>query len=176
MKLLFTLSAASLLLSGCIQYRAPVYQPSASTLLHLQSLNGQQVQLGEVSRLPGQVDTKHCRTQGQVKTSGGDYAAYVERALREELGLAGLLNAQAETSITATLDRMAFSSWRNSWDMQLTLHSSNGHSYTTQSRYRGHAASLEDDAACHLAAQALPSAVRQLLHDALTHTDFAALL
>lgn len=169
-------ASLALSLTACISYRAPAYQGSATTLLQLQQLNSSPVALAGVSRAPGVTDNTHCRAQGKVKSSGGDYAAYVEKALRAELGNAGLLTNEAATRLTATLQKMEFNSWNNSWDMALELSSSNGNRYITTSKFQGNAASLEDDAACHLAAQAMPGAVQKLLHDALTREDFASLL
>lgn len=174
-KIAFSASLA-LSLTACISYRAPAYQGSADTLLQLQQLNIQPIALAGVSRSAGIKDSTHCRSQGKVKASAGDYASYVDSALRTELANAGLLASQATTQLTATLQRMEFNSWNNSWNMTLELISSNGNSLTTTSEYQGNNASLEDDAACHLAAQAMPAAVQKLLHDALTNSEFASLL
>lgn len=168
--------AMALTLTACIQYRVPVYEAQANTLIELQQLSASPVALNPVSYAEGVTELRHCRTQGRVRTSGGDYAAYVERALRAELGLAGLLADEADVQLNATLQRMRFNSWNNSWDMVLDLQSTNGNSVTTHSTFKGNTASLEDDAACHLAAQAMPAAVRQLLHDALTSPEFESLL
>ncbi|WP_027670962.1 hypothetical protein [Rheinheimera baltica] len=172
---IFLVSIMAASLTACITYKAPRYQSSAETLLHLQQLEAAPVALKGISRPAGIKDHEQCQTQGQVKASGG-YANYVDAALRSELANANLLADSAPVEITGYLQTVKFNSWKNSWYLTLELMSSNGHKFTTQTTYRGEGRGYEEETSCLLVAQSMPSAVKQLLQDALTSKDFAALL
>ena len=171
--LLVIVAATSL--SACITYKAPKYQSSADTLMHLQQLNVAPVAVTAVNRPAGIKDHLQCQTQGQVKADGG-YAYYVEGALRSELAKANLLDNNAAIQLTGVLHQVSFYSWRNSWQLALELTSSNGRKLHTKTNYRGEAVSLEEETSCRLVAQSMSAAVQQLLQQTLTSDDFATLL
>lgn len=172
---LFLVAVVTTSLSACITYKVPKYQSSADTLLHLQQLKLNPVAVTAVRRPPGVDDHMQCQTQGQVKAAGG-YANYVDVALRTELAKANLLDDNAAIQVTGILHKVSFNSWRNSWQLQLELTSSNGRTMRTQTSYRGEAVSLEEETSCRLVAQSMSAAVQQLLQQTLTSDDFVALL
>jgi len=95
--------AAVLVMSGCAM-QAPRYQPSLDNV-ELIKKTASPVALGAFSVQPGAVGAQSISLRGSSMASpvGGDYAAYLADALRQELVLAGKLDASSKLEISGLL-------------------------------------------------------------------------
>lgn len=95
--------AAMLVMSGCAM-QAPRYQPSLDNV-ELMKKSAPPVALGAFSVQSGAVGAQSISLRGSSMTSpvGADYAAYLADALRQELVLAGKLDAKSRIEISGLL-------------------------------------------------------------------------
>lgn len=106
--LIGTLTRVSVLLTfalaGC-STPAPHYQPSVVNAETLKKLPAQPMAVGTFSIRPGTPGATSIGLRGASMTSpfGSDYAAYLAEALRQELVLAGKLNASSKLEVSGVL-------------------------------------------------------------------------
>lgn len=125
----------------------PRYSLSADTNLALKSLGASNVAVGSISGPPN-FDSA-CRAAGPLATPDGmSHAAYIKKALEDELKVAGVYAASSpRVTLSGVVNRLDFSSARaitgGSWNIDLTLASSNGKSMLASEDYEfesGHGA------------------------------------
>jgi hypothetical protein len=92
------------LLEGCA-LQAPRYQPSLDNVETLKRSGAAAVVLGQFTVSAGMQGATSISLRGNPMSSpvGGDYAAYLADALRQELLLAGKLDPNSPTEISGTL-------------------------------------------------------------------------
>lgn len=174
--LIFLLPLLSFAISGCSTYAATRYSISADNVVALRSLNGRQINVGAfTSTTPGQSEI-WCRAAAPIKTPDGEpFADFVRKALFDELRVANLYFPNAPVTITGNLDRIDFSSTSGSWNLALTVKSSNGKSLTALEDY-AYTSSWTGDTACNQTAQALMPAVQNLVGKVLRAPEFPTLV
>ena len=97
--------AAVLVMSGCAM-QAPRYQPSLDNV-ELIKKTASPVALGALAKCPARAPSapsrSACALSSMASPVGGDYAAYLADALRQELVLAGRLDASSKLEISRLL-------------------------------------------------------------------------
>jgi hypothetical protein len=169
------LLAVWLLSTGCSTYAAARYSGSADNVTALRTHRGQVINVGSF-KAPEENAELMCRAVGPIKTPDGEpFSAYVRKALISELKFAEVYSAEAPVTLSGTLEHIDFSSTSGTWDMRLTVKSSNGRSLTVNKQYE-FTSSFIAETACNQAAQALMPAVQDLINKVVTHKKFAGLL
>lgn len=196
MKNLLIFSVIAMLASGCgtTTYSANRYAISTDNAIALRSLNGKTLNVGAFSATtPGQKELK-CRGFRAIKTQQYEpFSEFIRIALLQELKIANSYSPSSPVTITGNLDAIDFSSigegevfninpavsWSStksgSWNLALTVRSSNGKSMSVSEVY-AYTSSLDPEAACNQTAQALMPAVQDLIGKIVSSPDFAALV
>lgn len=168
-----------LALGGCSTYTTPRYALTADTNVALKAIGASNVAVGAVSG-PANFNAA-CRAAGPLSPPDGmSHAAYIKKALEDELKVAGAYAATApRVTISGTITKLEFSSSRGltggSWDVDLALSSSNGRSMTASEHYEfesGYSA----ETACKQTAEAFMPAVQDLIGKIVKSPDFRALV
>jgi hypothetical protein len=176
MKRIVILLALALLLSGCSTYAVSRYSISTDNVVALRSLNGKTINVGPfTSSTPGQSDIM-CRGVGPIKTPDGEpFSEFIRKALIDELKIANVFSSAAPITLTANLDAIDFSSTSGSWNLAMTVKSSNGKSMVVTEAY-SYTSSWYGETACNQTAQALMPAVQNLVGKIVRSNEFLALV
>ena len=166
-----------LLLSGCDTYTAEPYGISMDNNVILKRLAPANVTVGQFTA-PAKISMMR-RLVGPIHLPG-DVAPedYISKAISAELELAGLSgNAGPGVTLTGQIDQFSFNSMIGdaSWDIGLTVASTNGKKLAVSESYPFHA-SYVGDAACHNVADAFEPAVEALTSKLVADPGFPALL
>ncbi len=166
--------ALALFVAGCETYSAPRYGMSADNIVALRSLAPNRIGVGAFAEPPQFSDG--CRAAGPITAADGvGFAAYIRKALIDELKVAGVYDERGNVTLTGSLDRLAFSSTVAYWDLTLTVNSSNGRSITVQEQYRFDSA-FAAVTACKRVADAYFPAVQNALQKLIASPDFRGLV
>jgi hypothetical protein len=177
-QLMITVSLAALL-SACSTYTTPRYAISADTNVALKALNATGVAVGSFSG-PAAFDSS-CRAAGPLAPPDGiSHTAYFKKALEDELKVAGAYTASSPRIVlTGTVSRLEFSSSRGltggSWDLDVTLNSSNGRSMVASEHYQFESGFVADTA-CKQTAEAYMPTVQNLISKIVRSPEFKSLL
>jgi len=163
-------------LAGCSTYAAQRYAISADNVTALRTLNGKTPNVGPfTSSEPGQSEIM-CRAVGPIKTPDGEpFADFIRKALVDELKIANAFAPTAPVTLTGNLNSIDFSSASGTWDISLTVQSSNGQAVTVAENY-AYTSSFYGETACNQTAQALMPAVQNLIGNFVHGSAFQALI
>lgn len=170
---------AAILLAGCETLVAPRYSVLADNNIAVKALGVTGLGIGEFTG-PSNFDS-NCRALGPVEVADGiTHTQYIRKAFEEEFKMAGIYAASSpRVLITGTVTKLAFSSTRSitggSWDIDLTLASSNGASMRTTEHYEFPSGFLANTA-CKQTAEAFTPAVQNLVGKVLRSPEFRALV
>lgn len=169
--LLFVVLA--MFVAGCETYSAPRYGMSADNIVALRALAPARIAVGAFAEPQKFADG--CRAAGPITAADGiGFAAYIRKALIDELKIAGVYDERAPVTLTGTLDHLAFSSTVAWWNLTLTVRSSNGRSVTVQEEYKFDGA-FAAVTACKKVADAYFPAVQNALQKLIASPDFRGL-
>ncbi|WP_313027089.1 hypothetical protein [Pseudomonas lopnurensis] len=166
------LAAFASLTVGCSTYNANPYGVSVDNVETLKSYSLDPVSVGTFEAAePGQA-TITCRAAGPVRVSPS-FEGYIQKALTDELKLAGLYAPSSPLMLTGRLEQVDFSSGMTdgNWNFVLTLRNARNESYTTRSSFP-FAGSFVADKACQEVAQAFGQSVQQLIADLVRDPEF----
>lgn len=167
-------AALALLVAGCETYSAPRYGMSADNIVALRSLAPSRIAVGAFVEPLQFADG--CRAAGPITAADGmGFAAYIRKALIDELKIAAVYDERGPVTLTGSLDKLAFSSTVAWWDLTLTVRSSNGRSITVQEQYKFDGA-FAAVTACKKVADAYFPAVQNLLQKLIGSPDFRGLV
>jgi hypothetical protein len=103
MKKIIVLTSVIAMLSGCAM-SAPSYTPSVSSIQAIKSSGSSSVAVTKTSVAKPALNKISLRGT-TLKSPTGDYATYLEQALKKELSDAGLLDEKSDTVINTTLTK-----------------------------------------------------------------------
>lgn len=169
--------AALLLGVGCSTFVPPRYTISADNHTSLKAAGLHPVRLGDFAGYPG--FKANCRTWGPIAPPDHQtFEATIRKALKDELEMASLYDEHAPVTLTGKVDHLAFSSKTGllggTWDITLTLTSSNGRTLTTTEHYTFKSGFVADTA-CKQTAEAFNGALQDLIGQIAKSPDFKAL-
>lgn len=177
-KITIALSVA-VLLAGCSTYTTPRYSINADTNVTLKSLGVSNVAIGTFAG-PVNFDTG-CRAAGPLAPPDGmTHTDYFKKALEDELKVAGA-HASGEPNVTLSgaVEKLSFSSSRGltggSWDIGVTLSSSNGKTMKATEYYEFQSGFVADTA-CKQTAEAYMPAVQNLIQKIVRAPEFKTLV
>jgi hypothetical protein len=109
-----------------------------------------------------------------------NHTAYFKKALEDELKVAGAFaQSSPKVTLSGSVNKLSFSSMRGltggSWDIDVTLASSNGKRMTASERYEFESGFVADTA-CKQTAEAYMPAVQNLIGKIVKSLDFKALI
>lgn len=165
------------LVSACSTMTPARYSPSADTNLALDRYPDARVRLTHLT-MPEDADV-NCRLMGPIKAADGmSIAEFIADAFNSEFKFADIYAEDAVT-LHGSVDRVEFSSivglTSGRWDLALSLTSSNGESMSSQNLYE-FKSGFDAITACNQTAQALGSAVQELIEKTVSDPAFATLL
>lgn len=158
-------------LSGCA-YNVSPYGASVTNVESIKSLGIKPVSVAKFSsKQPGQASIT-CRAAGPVTVSPS-FETYIEKALIDELKLAGAYDPSSPLVLNGKLEEIDFSSGISDgkWLFTLTVSNTRNESFTTKSIF-GFSGSFVADKACQETAQAFAPAVQKLIQDVVRDPQF----
>ncbi|TDF35147.1 hypothetical protein EYS14_22485 [Alteromonadaceae bacterium M269] len=178
-KVIATLFASMVALSGCETVTSLPYSASTENVLSMQSKvskSGNLVRLGEFSENKD-VGSLTCRLNGPVDVSPGKtQAQFIKEAMQTELFMAKAYDAASDVEITGNLNSLSFSSVSPaSWKLNLTVASNKSAGYTVEIEHP-FKTSFSAYGACQNVAQAFAPAVQSLIAEVVKHPDFEKLI
>lgn len=174
-------SLAAVFLAGCSTTSTPVqYKASTRNVIQIEEYvrdTGAKVKTNEFTAAPGVESSPLCRANGPISLgSGKTPAEFIREAFQEELFLAKAYAGNAPVSIGGRIDKLSFSSISPaSWEIDMTLTSSNGHSLQVENSHRFDT-SWDAWSACKNVADAFAPAVQGTLSKAVNDPRFKTLL
>lgn len=163
-------------LSGCSTYSVDRYAVSVDNVSALKSLASSNINVGEFTTVGKSKTSIMCRGVGPIKTPDGrSFEGFIRKALVDELKMADAFNTDAPVTLTGNLDSIDFSSASGSWDIAMTVNSSNGESLSVSESY-SFTSSFYGETACNQTAQALMPAVQNLIGKIVQNKDFTKLV
>ena len=158
-------------LSGCA-YNVSPYGASVKNVESIRSLGIKPVSVASfTSSKPGQSSIT-CRAAGPVTVSPS-FETYIEKALIDELKLAGAYDANSTLVLKGKLEEIDFSSGitDGKWLFTVTVSNTRNESFTTKSIF-GFSGSFVAEKACQETAQAFAPAVQKLVEDLVRDPQF----
>lgn len=157
--------------TGCA-YNVSPYGASVKNVESIKSLGIKPVSVASfTSTKPGDSSIV-CRAAGPVTVSP-NFETYIEKALIDELKLAGAYDANSKLVLTGKLEEIDFSSGitDGKWQFTVTISNARNESFTTKSTF-GFSGSFVADKACQETAQAFSPAVQKLVEDIVRNPQF----
>lgn len=176
MKVIFGLLAVTVL-AGCSTYAVPRYSISADNVVALKTTVVNGVSVGAFTQAEASSQNEiMCRAVGPIKTPDGEsFADFVKSGFVSELKIAGVYASGAPVQLSGRLDNITFSSVGGTWNLGLTVKSSNGRSLSVAEEY-SYKSSYYGETACNQTAQALMPAVQDLIAKVVHSSEFPTLL
>ncbi|CAN7758104.1 hypothetical protein LJR039_007003 [Pseudorhodoferax sp. LjRoot39] len=162
---------AAAVLSGCA-YNVSPYGASVKNVESIKSLGIKPVAVAAFQSVkPGQSSIT-CRAAGPVSVSPS-FENYIEKALIDELKLAGAYDPNSKLVLKGKLEEIDFSSGitDGKWLFTTTIANARNESLTTKSVF-GFSGSFVADKACQETAQAFGPAVQKLVEDIVRDPKF----
>jgi len=169
----------TIVLGACSTYTTPRYSINADTNVGLKSLGALSIGMGSFSG-PASFDNA-CRAGGPLAPPDGmSHTEYLRKAIEDELKVAGAHGAtNPRIVLSGIVNKLEFSSTRGltggSWDIDLTLSSSNGKRMSASEHYQFESGFVADTA-CKQTAEAYMPTVQNLIRKIVQSPDFKALL
>ena len=159
------------LASGCA-YNASQYGASVQNVESLKKANIKPVSVAPFKAAKPGLTSIACRAAGSV-TVAPSFEGYIQKALIDELKLAGAYDPASPRILSGMLDEVDFSSGitDGNWTFVLTVSNQRSESFKTKSTYT-FAGSFVADKACQETAQALNPAVQKLIEDVIANPKF----
>ena len=166
----------SAIISGCSTYSANRYSISVDNVTALKNINGTKLNVGGFTASKQGQSEIMCRGVGPIKTPDGQtFENFIKKAFVDELKIAESYSASSSITLTGNLDAIDFSSNSGTWNLALTVNSSNGNSISVSENY-SYTTSFYGETACNQTAQALMPAVQNLIGKVVQNTQFAQLI
>ena len=166
-------------LTACSTYMPQRYNISADNSVALKSVGVRSINVG-IFKGPTTFDNM-CRAAGPISPPDGmSFEAYIQKALADELKMAGMLDDQSpNVTLTGVVEQLSFSSSRGltggSWDIGLRVNSSNGKSTFVSEHYEFNSG-FNAETACKQTAEAYLPAVQNLIGKLVKSPDFRGLV
>lgn len=166
-------------LTACSTFMPQRYSISADNNIALKSISVSNINVGAFKGLATFDDM--CRGAGPIAPPDGmSFEAYIQKALADELKVAGMFDNQApKVTLTGVVEKLDFSSSRGvtggSWDIGLRVTSSNGKSTFVSEHYEFNSG-FDALTACKQTAEAYMPAVQNLIGSLVKSADFRGLV
>jgi hypothetical protein len=169
----------ALLLGACSTFTTPRYAINADTNVAIKAMNVKGVSVGTFTG-PASFDNS-CRAAGPLAPPDGmSHTEYIRKAFEDELKVAGAYaDGAPRVTLSGDVNKLSFSSARGltggTWDIAITLKSSNGRAMPVAEHYEFESGFVADTA-CKQTAEAYFPAVQDLIGKAVRSPEFRELL
>jgi hypothetical protein len=176
MKRLVVVALFALMASGCETMQSARYAVSIDNNQALKQYAGAAVRMSITTTAPFDAN---CRLAGPIQAADGvTLPQFVEKAFNDEFKFANIYSDSGVT-LHGSLTKLAFSSseglTNGRWDLGITLAGNGGKTMSADTSYR-FPSGFEAITACNHTAQALGSAVQDLIKKVVTDPQFGALI
>ncbi len=162
----------TVIVSGCSTYDATRYSVSVDNVMALKALNDAKLNVGEFTSSEPDKTEIMCRAVGPIKAPDGKtFENFIRKGFVDELKLAEVYSASSPVTLTGNLDNIDFSSVAGTWDIGLTITSSNGKTLSVSEHY-SYTTNFVAEFACQQTAQALMPAVQDLIGKVVHDAEF----
>ena len=172
-----TITASVFLLTGC-GIKSSEYSASAKNVQTLKNYGTAKIGINKfTAKKPGEYSTL-CRLAETITTPNDEpYETYIENALKEELMMAGLYDANSKIKISGYLEEINGSSMLGDayWQFKVKVTSTNGNEFTVNTK-KQYSSSFVAYTACNNMGSTFAPSVKQLISDIVSHPKFATLL
>ncbi len=159
------------MLYGC-SYNVSPYGASAKDVEAIKGMALKPVSVARFDAAKPGLNSISCRAAGAVKVSPS-FEDYIEKALIDELKLAGAYDPNSKLVLKGRLDEIDFSSGMSdgNWSFTVTVTNAGGDSFVTQSKSEFSGGFIAEHA-CQQTAQAFTPAVQKLVEDIVRNPKF----
>ena len=165
MKQIFFATFFMIFLVGCGPLTLDHYKPEPDNTAELKKLKSADIGLGEFINVQ-----KYKGNCSITPPANQTYAAYTKQAFSKELKAAGLLNENnPRITLSGRIEKLESST--GTWDMTLTLISSNGKSMTTSEHYE-----FDTAGGCIKTSDSFISTLQEVFYSAVTSEEFLTLI
>lgn len=165
-----------LLTQACSTYTTNRYAINAGNVVALKNYKGSKIGVGEFTATDPGKKSVTCRAVGPIPTPDGEtFENYIRSALISEMQIAEIYTEPGDVVLTGNLNQIKPSSTSGTWDISLTVNSSNGNSLTVDEQFK-FKSSFYGETACNQTAQALMPAVQNVITQVVTHQNFPSLV
>lgn len=166
-----------LILSACSTMQPARYSVSVDNIQSLKKYNGIKVRISQLT-LTSDFDS-NCRLMGPIEPADNmSFGPFISKAFNDEFKMAGIYGKDG-INIHGEITNIEFSSsaglTSGYWDIGLRLESSNNHSILVRNKYN-FPSGFDAMTACNATADALTSAIQDLIKAAISHPKFEKLL
>jgi hypothetical protein len=167
----------AVLFTGC-GIKSSEYSASAQNVQALKKYEGTKIAVSKfTAKTPGQHSTL-CRLAETITTPNDEpYESYIEKALKEELMMAGLYDESSKIKISGYIEEVVGSSMLGDayWKFKVKVSSSNGKEFTVSTK-KEYSSSFLAYTACNNMGSTFAPSVKQLITDIINNKDFPSLL
>ena len=165
MKPILLTSFIIIFLAGCGPLTLDHYKLEPDNTAELKKLKNANIGLGEF------IDVQKYKGNCSITPPANQtYAAYTKQAFSKELKAAGLLNENTpRITLSGRIEKLESST--GTWDMTLTLISSNGKSMTTSEHYE-----FDTAGGCIKTSDSFISTLQEIFYSSITSEEFLALI
>ncbi len=167
----------TVLFSGCAN-KVHTYSPKTANIMQMKGMTeGSKISTGKFSDSGNEETKVMCRLATPIGTPNGEtFYSYIQDALSQELMLADKYDPKSGNKLTANLDDIYGSTTLGNayWEFKMTVKSSNGVSYKTESRY-DYESSFSAMSACSEMQRSFVPAVQKLNNDIIMNPKFSSL-
>ncbi|XPV68247.1 MAG: hypothetical protein ACNI25_13150 [Halarcobacter sp.] len=171
------IASSAILFTGC-GIKSSEYSASAQNVQTLKKYKNTKIGVSSFSaKNPGQHSTL-CRLAETITTPNDEsYETYIEKALKEELMMAGLYDEKSKIKINGYLEEVVGSSMLGDayWKFKIKVSSSNGEEFTVTTK-KDYSSSFLAYTACNNMGSTFQPSVKQLITDIINDERFASLL
>lgn len=172
----YVVVCSSIIIAGCSTYAVPRYASNADNVVTLRNLGGAKISVGQFTATKAGEREIMCRGVGPIKTPDGEtFSEFIRKSLLAELKFANIHDDTSNVVLTGHLHSADFSSMGGTWNLELSLRSSNGRSMQVREQY-SYTTSFVGETACNQTAQALMPAVQNLIGRIVGAPEFVALV
>jgi len=170
-------AVSAILFTGC-GIKSSEYSASAQNVQTLKKYENTKIAVNKfTAKTPGEYSTL-CRLAETITTPNDEpYETYIEKALKEELLMAGMYDANSKIKISGYVEEVVGSSMLGDayWSFKVKVSSENGKEYTVSTK-KEYSSSFVAYTACNNMGSTFAPSVKQLINDIITHPKFATLL
>ncbi|MDQ7061859.1 MAG: hypothetical protein Q9M43_12355 [Sulfurimonas sp.] len=164
--------------SGCAN-KVPTYSPKTANIMQLKGMSSDaKTSVGKFTDSGNEETKVMCRLATPIGTPSGEtFTSYIQDALTQELMLADKFDPKSSNILTANLNDIYGSTTLGNayWEFKVTVKSSNGTSFDTNSRY-DYDSSYFAGSACSEMQRSFVPAVQKLNNEIINNPKFKDLL
>jgi hypothetical protein len=172
---LLSIAVLCVIASACAHV-SPPYSASATNVEEIKQVSSGSMSKVSVGNFTADKDVQAsitCRGEGPVSAPDKTFEQFIKDALVEELKIAKIFDEASARKLTATLNKIDFSSAMSGgrWDIEMTFSAKSVDPFVVSITYPFESSYIAATA-CQQVAQALPLATQKLINELIKHPSF----